>query len=212
MMNKFVLQELLGEELPFRVHNVKIGTLMCEKDLPTMFLAHYDRLSDEDKQACPLSVDLLKCMNDKMTTNEACALLGLPNGAIKPALHVKIIGTAVIVLDDFPLALHLSFTNTAKDSQTVYSDGDRQTLIQQEAKKCQFTGNVSVLHKNTSKHLVSVDLHGDEFVIATFDSYTRLPNSHALAVTHTLNTLKDNQPQTLDYVMTAIENKIISYG
>lgn len=208
MTTTFILQEIISENLPFRVHNVKIDKFIATQDLPMMFLAHYDSLPDEIKAQKPLG-QLLQRMNDEMTADQACQLLHLPQGTIKPATHIKITGTSVIVLDDFPLALHLQFTNTAKKTQTLYGN-DLPALIEQEARNYVLTGNVHVLHKNQAKTLISMDLNDDELTIAQNDGYTRLPNTHSLATTHTLNTLKDNHPQHLEYLSRAIVDKVTS--
>lgn len=206
MSQPFILQELFSQELPFRVHNVKIEKLICERDLPMMFLAHYDSLPDDIKADKPLGA-FLKHSTQKMTVQEASTLLDLPPNTIKTATHIKITGTSVLVLDDFPLAVHLQFTNTAKEFQTHY-DNDTAKLIKAEAGRFMFSGNVHVLHKNPSHQLVSIDLSDDEFVITASETYTRLPNSHALATTHLLNTLKDNRSPLLDTVSQAIADKL----
>ena len=210
MTDTFILQELITEDLPFRVHNVKIDKFIAEQDLPMMFLAHYDSLSDDIKAQKPLDIHLLKRMNDEMTAAEACQVLGLPQGTIKPATHIKITGTSVIVLDEFPLALHLQFTNTAKPTQSVYGNNLTE-LITTEAKNYALAGNVHILHKNSTKRLISIDLNDETFVINQNDSYTRLPNTHAMATTHTLNTLKSNTPQALFYLNEAVVQKVLEY-
>lgn len=209
MNDTFVLQELLAYDLPFRVHNVKLDTLVCQKDLPMMFLAHYDSLPDDIKAQKPLDVTLLRHMNDKMSASQACTLLSLPQGSIQAAWHIKFTGTTVIVLDDFPLALHLQFTNTAKSSQHLYGK-DPKALVQQQAIQYVFAGNVNVLHKTNAKTLTSTDLDNQEYTILQHDGYTRLPNTHALATTHILNTLKHTNPQALDYLTQAISTKVVS--
>lgn len=55
MTDRFILQEVLTDDVPFRVHNVKIDKFIYEQDLPLMLLAHYDRLSDELKIQKPLT-------------------------------------------------------------------------------------------------------------------------------------------------------------
>ncbi|MDO4895850.1 MAG: hypothetical protein Q3971_00695 [Moraxella sp.] len=210
MTDTFILQELITDDLPFRVHNVKIDTLICQKDLPMMFLAHYDRLDDNLKAQKPLG-EFFYHMNDLVTASQACQILGLPQGVFTPATHIKISGSVVIVLDDFPLALHLRFTNTAKDHQAIFSQDDPSALILQEAGRFLLSGNVNVLHKNPTKTLVSIDLSDDEFIINPSDTYTRLPNSHALATTQILNTLNAKSPQALTYLKTAITEKSLEH-
>lgn len=207
----FILQELLTDpDFVFRTHNVKIDKFVIEKDLPMMFLAHYDSLPDDIKADRPLDLPMLKLMNEQVTAKTACQWLDLPDGTIKAATHIKISGTTVIVCDAFPLALHLSFTNTAKDTQAVYTDNLPQALAS-EVDGFVLTGNVHVLHKNPAKQLISVDFDDDEFIITTNDSYTRLPNAHALATTHTLNLLKDRTPQALVYLHDSIHHKIMTH-
>ncbi|TWV81601.1 hypothetical protein [Moraxella sp. VT-16-12] len=207
MTDTFILQEFIINDTSFRVHNVKIDKLICERDLPMMFLAHYDSLPDDIKTDKPLAT-FLKYSTQKMTTQEAATLLGLPPNTIKPATHIKITGTTVLVWDDFPLALHLQFTNTAKEFQTHY-DGEPSRLMQKEAQAFAFSGNVHVLHKTTTKTLISVDLSDDEFTIAPNESYTRLPNSHALATTQILNIAKDKSPQFLAHLADVISTKVM---
>ncbi|OOR91056.1 hypothetical protein B0181_03740 [Moraxella caviae] len=205
----FVLQDLLCDDsLPWRVHNVKLEKIICEKDLPMMFLAHYDRLPDDIKAQKPLDLPMLKIMNEKVSAAQACQILGLPQGAIAPALHVKISGTTVIVCDSLPLALHLQFTNTAKDSQACHQDA--QTALENEARRFLFAGNVHVLHKNPKIRLHSTDLSEHSFTVEPQAGYTRLPNSHALATTHTLNTLKDTTPNALKFLQDAIVDKVMA--
>lgn len=209
MTDTFILQELIADNLPFAVHNVKIDTFVCQRDLPLLFLAHYDSLPDDIKAEKPLG-DFFAHATQKMTAHEASTVLGLPPNTLKPATHVKITGTSVIVLHDFPLALHLQFTNTAKETQTYYGN-DLPQFIKSEAQSFSLSGNVNVLHKTSAKTLVSVDLSDDEFLITPQDSYSRLPNSHALAVTQILNTLKYKSPQALDYLTVAIVAKVMEH-
>ena len=104
MTDLFILQEVLTDDVPFRVHNVKIDKFICEQDLPLMLLAHHDRLSDELKTQKPLT-EFFGRINDKVTTAQACAIFGVSSDSLRPATHIKITGTTVIVWDDFPLAL-----------------------------------------------------------------------------------------------------------
>ncbi|MDO4441819.1 MAG: hypothetical protein Q4B81_06525 [Moraxella sp.] len=208
--NRFTLQEILTEpEFVFRTHNVKIDKFIVDKDLPMMFLAHYDSLSDDIKAQRPLDLSMLKMMNEKVTAQTACRWLNLPDGSIQAATHIKISGTTVIVCDELPLALHLQFTNTAKDSQAVYAT-DLIQNIKNEAANFVLAGNVHILHKNTAKSLISLDFSEEEYPIPTHDGYTRLPNAHALATTHTLNTLKDRTPQALSYLQESICQKVMA--
>lgn len=202
-----ILQDLFGDDgFVFRVHNVKLTNIDTAYDLPQMFLAHYDSLPDEIKADLPLSATLLRQINKMVTADEASYMLGLPAGTIRPAWHIKISGTTVIACDELPLALHTQFTNTAKHSQAVY--GEPQALIAQEAARWQLAGNVNIIYKNSQYQLISADLQGDTLIIDTHDNYMRLPNSHALATTHALNTLKNNRPAALGYLHDAILEKI----
>lgn len=114
MTDTLILQELITDAVPFRVHNVKIDKLICECDLPMMFLSHYDSLPDDIKTERPLG-DFLQYSTQKMTAEQANSLLSLAPNTIKYATHIKITGTTVFVWDELPLALHLQFTNTSKD-------------------------------------------------------------------------------------------------
>lgn len=208
MNDMIVLQSLLSKDTPFRVHNVKVETLICEQDLPMMFLAHYDRLSSELKIKKPLNFELLKRMNDKMRADDACQLLDLPSGSIKTATHIKIIGTSVIVWDELPLALYVQFTNTAKETQVV--DGvDVQSMLDREARRFLLAGNVFVLHKNAQNQLMSLNADDESFVIEAKSGYTQLPNSHAFATTHLLNEMLLNHRVTQnDIALTAWQDGV----
>lgn len=207
----FILQDILTTpDFIFRTHNVKIDKFIIQKNLPMMFLAHYDSLPDDIKTQKPLDLSLLKMMNEKVTAQEACRILELPAGTIQAATHIKISGTTVIVCDDFPLALHLSFTNTAKESQATYHSDIDQSL-NAEAGNFVFAGNVNVLHKSTAKTLTSVDFSEEEYIIEPSDGYTRLPNAHALSTTHALNLLKDRTPQVLTYLQESIRHKVTTH-
>lgn len=208
MTERFILQEILTDDVPFRVHNVKLDKFICQNDLPMMFLSHFDQLDDATKSQ--KNHLLIKHLNDKVTAQESCQILGVPAGTIRPATHIKITGTSVIVLDDFPLAVHLQFTNTAKDTQALYGN-DLTALVAQEAKNFVLSGNVNVLHKSSKNTLVSVDLTDHEFVINPSESYTRLPNTHALATTQVLNHLNATTPKALDYLQQAIFDKVMAY-
>lgn len=209
MTDLFILQEVLTDDVPFRVHNVKIDKFICEQDLPLMLLAHHDRLSDELKTQKPLT-EFFGRINDKVTTAQACAIFGVSSDSLRPATHIKITGTTVIVWDNFPLALHLQFTNTAKDSQ-ITDEIDTVQAVANEIDNILLSGNVNVLHKNTSKTLMSVDLHDDEFIITPNDGYTRLPNSHALATTQILNHIRHTTPQAMAYLSHALHDKIMGH-
>lgn len=207
---EFVLQELLkNDAFVFRVHNIKLTTLTINRDLPQMFLAHYDSLDDDIKADTPLSPELLRQINTLMTADEANRLLGLASGTIRAAYHIKISGTVVIVNDDLPLALHLSFTNTAKSSQAVYGQ-DIATLVEQEAQKWQLTGTVNLLHKSSKHKLISIDMDDEMLTIEPHDGYVRLPNAHALATTHAINTIKNNTPELVRFVHDAIVDKVMA--
>ncbi|MFC0820216.1 hypothetical protein [Moraxella marmotae] len=203
-----ILQELFADDsFVFRTHNVKLAKIQTAQDLPQMFLAHYDSLPDDIKADLPLTPSLLKQINTPMTAAQACTALGLPMGSISPAWHIKISGTAVIACDALSLALHTQFTNTAKSSQAVY--GEKHTLIEQEATRWQLAGCVNVLYKNAAYQLISVDLQGDDLELTpTVDGYVRLPNAHALATTHAINTLKNNHPDKMKYLHDAILEKV----
>lgn len=209
MSATYILQEIISEDLPFRVHNIKVTKFICQKDLPMMFLEHYDALPEDIKALKPLQ-DYRTHAFDVMSATHACALLGLPAGTVKPATHIKISGTLVIVLDDFPLALHLHFTNTTKDSQ-AYRGDDIATIIQTEVNKISFAGNVNVLHKDNTKNLISISHDENEYLINPSDSYTLLPNAHALTTTHTINTLIGNHPQALNRLAHTISEKLMAY-
>lgn len=205
MTDTLILQELITDAVPFRVHNVKIDKLICECDLPMMFLSHYDSLPDDIKTERPLG-DFLQYSTQKMTAEQANSLLSLAPNTIKYATHIKITGTTVFVWDELPLALHLQFTNTSKDFQTHYGS-DVQALIGIEASNFAFAGNVNVLHKNTAKTLISVDLSDNEHPITPNDGYTRLPNTHALATTQLLNIAKVKSPQLFTDLTHVIADK-----
>lgn len=209
MTDTFILQELITDDLPFRVHNVKIDKFIYTQDLPIMLLAHYDRLSDDIKAQKPLS-DFFGRINDRVTTDEACAIFGIDHSHLHSATHLKITGTTVIVLDDFPLALHLQFTNTAKETQTL-DTSDLHQALQEQIDNILLSGNVNILHKNNAKTLISIDLSDNEFVITPHEQYTRLPNAHALATTQILNHLKQTTPRAMSYLNHALHEKIMSY-
>lgn len=204
------LQSILADEsFVFRVHNVKNVQVTHQLDLPQMFLAHYDSLPDEIKADTPLTANLLKKINLKMSANDANTLLGLPAGTIRPAHHIKITGTTVIVCDDLPLALHLNFTNTAKSSQALY-DNDLTEMITNEADKWQMAGLVNVLHKSSQFHLNSQDMSGEILTIAPSTGFVQLPNAHALATTHTINTIKANTPDRLQFLHERIVDAVLA--
>lgn len=209
MTDHFILQELLTDDVPFRVHNVKIDKFIYEKDLPIMLLAHYDRLDAKIKAQKPLT-DFFGQINDKVTTDQACQIFGIPTDSLRPTTHIKITGTTVIVYDEFPIALHLQFTNTAKDTQTTDKTDLKQATLEQ-LEHILLSGNVHVLHKNTAKKLISVDLYDNEFIITPSDHYTRLPNSHALATTQILNHIWDITPRAMAYLNHAITEKVMDY-
>ncbi|MPW64037.1 hypothetical protein [Moraxella catarrhalis] len=198
-----LLQNIFNDTgFTFRIHNVKLAQLTIDFDLPQMFLAHYDQLADELKTRTPLTPQLLKHMNTPMTADEAEKLLGLPHASIAKAWHIKLKGTAVIACDALSLAIHTHFTNTAKPAQVAY--GDKQTLIHQEAARWQLTGNVNVLFKHTNYDLVSIDLEDDILTMHAQGGYIRLPNSHSLATTHAINTLKHTNLDAIGYLNDAI--------
>lgn len=207
---QFVLQSLFDDEsLVFRVHNVKNIIVKHDMDLPQMFLAHYDSLADEIKAEHPLTADLLKKINQKTTAEQANTLLGLPSGTIRPAHHIKITGTAVIVCDSLPVALHISFTNTAKSSQALYGN-EPSTMIEAEAQKWQLAGLVNVLHKNPKFTLISHDLSGESLIIEPTATFIQLPNAHALATTHAINTIKHDSPSKLQYLHERIVETVLA--
>lgn len=207
---ELILQEVLKDEaFIFRVHNIKPTLLSIKQDLPQMFLAHYDSLDAELKADMPLSAELLRKINLMMRADEANALLGLPAGTIRPAYHIKISGTVVIVNDELPLALHLTFTNTAKSSQVIYGT-DPSVMIGTEANKWQMAGLVNILHKSTKFTLLSQDLSDDVMSIEPAAGYLQLPNAHALATTHAINTIKSDSPERLQHLHDAIVETVLA--
>ena len=218
-----ILQEILSQ-VPFRVHNVKLDTLNVEHDRPMALLRHYDHLLDDIKSTITLDLPLLKRMNDEMHCAQAAALLGIDMQYFATPIHVKLSGTAVLVFDELTLAVFVNFTNTAKDSQVLFVDDLIQAAtpttgrlqaatmaaVYQEAARIAFCGNAYVLYKQaqTIGELMSVDLMGETWTIVTADDYIRLPNSHAMATTHTLNTLRDHRNESLIDVLSAIQDKV----
>lgn len=203
------LQTLLADEsVAFRVHNVKLTQVSCKADLPQMFLAHYDQLSDEIKEKKPITPLLFKQLGTLMSAAQAQQMLGIDSG-IPVAQHIKISGTTVLACDELSLALHLNFTNTAKPNQPCYGN-NIPALLQEQAALWQMTGNVNVLNKSISS-LVSHTLHEEVFEIEKSDGYTRLPNAHALATTHTINTLKDRNPERFTALSEAIIERVAQW-
>ncbi len=210
MNEKLILQELLcDEEVPFRVHTARVEKFVCESDLPTLFLTHYDALSDEIKNQHPLTTELLQKTLTKVTAKQACQILGVTEGTISPKTHIKIVGKIVLVLDDLPLALRLTFTNTAKENQIV-SSGEIQSLVEQEANLCLFSGAVDVLYKNSKQPLVSVCDTKDDYPIPVSEKYLCLPNSHSTATTTLFNEFKARTPK-LAYLNDAIASAVMAY-
>ena len=76
----------------------------------------------------------------------------------------------------------------------------KQTLIHQEAARWQMTGNVNVLFKHTNYDLVSIDLEDNILTMHAQGGYIRLPNSHSLATTHAINTLKHTNLDAIGYL------------
>lgn len=210
MNEKFILQELLcSEDTPFRVHTTRVEKFICQSDLPTLFLTHYDSLSDELKNQYPITPELLPQTLMQVTAEQACQILGLTSNTIRPKTHIKIVGKIVLVLDDLPLALRLTFTNTSKENQSVDGD-DAKVLVEQEAKKCLFSGVVDVLYKNSKQPLASIDDSQNEYQIAISDSYIRLPNSHSTATTTAFNEFKSRTAK-LAYLDNAINQSVMTY-
>lgn len=206
---QFSLQTLLEDStVVFRTHNVKITTLNHDRDLPQSLLAHFDNIDDDVKHNYTITPQLIKQFHSEMTAKQAAEILNLPPAVIRTAYHIKISGTAVIVCDELPLALHLHFSNTAKAHQAVYGN-DLSELIKTQAERWQLSGNVNLLHKNPNHQITSYDLNEQAIVIDASQEYVRLPNDHALATTHTLNQLKDNNPERLQFLHDAIVEKIM---
>lgn len=208
MTTRFILQELITDTPPFRIHNTKIDTFIYEQDLPIMFLAQYDRLNDGIKAQKPLG-DFFHHLNQKVTVAETCAILGIDAHHLKPATHIKFTGTTVMVWDDLPLALHLHFTNTAKDHQV--SQYSSTKAIEEQIAHIMLSGSVSVLHKSHDKTLVSMDLSDDEFLISPNTHYTALPNSHALATTQILNHIRHTNPKSMEVLEIALHDAVLTY-
>lgn len=208
---QFLLQDLLSNPaVIFRTHNVKITTLTHTKDLPQSLLAHFDNLDDDIKHSYTITPQIIKQFNTEMTTEQAAKILNLSLQVVRPAHHIKINGTAVIVCDDLPLALHLNFSNTAKANQAVYGQIPSE-LIRQQAERWQLSGNVNLLHKNPKHQIASCDLNDQLIAFDASPEYIRLPNDHAIATTHTLNQLKDNNPERLQFLHDAIVEKVMQH-
>ena len=83
-------------------------------------------------------------------------------------------------------------------------------MINTEANKWQMAGLVNVLHKSTKFTLLSQELSGDIMSIEPATGYLQLPNAHALATTHAINTIKSDSPERLQYLHDAIVEMVLA--
>lgn len=187
-MQAQILQEvLLLVEAGWRVHNCKLLSQKVEYDAPMAFLSQYDLLEDSLKQAYPLDFGRLKHMDTPMTTAEAEAFLGLEKGSIKPAWHIKVVGSVVLACEPLQLAVRLHFSNTSKPMQAVHAPS-QLAAWQSEAVKWRTFGVVDVLYKGN----LPLESHADDALkLLPAPAYQALPSEHSLSITSLVNENKE---------------------
>ena len=199
--NLILNQLLIDDSLHWQVHNCKISQKLVSQTQPMPFLYHYDTLSDELKAAHPLTADLLAKFNTPMLPAEANLLLSLPSDTIPTPWQVKIVGTLVLFCEQLQLALRLKFTNTAKDTQPIYTT-DKDTAVLQACEQWHLVDDLFVLNKSTN--VIKV-LTTDEYVyLQKAEDYQRLTGSAALIIFEEL----EAQPKLKEMMDTAIRQRI----
>lgn len=184
MTDILVLQELLKDDgLIWKVHNCKLIQQHISTDTPLPFYIHYDALSDEKKNEYPLNFELLKQLNETMTTQQAATLLGALPSDFKKSFQIKYIASVVVFCESLQLALRFHISNTAKPFQAVFVSSQAQAWAN-ECNRWQAFGVVDVLYKGTH----ALYSHSqDEITLPALPHYQALPNQHSLSVLELIN-------------------------
>lgn len=181
-----VLQALLIDgACPWQVYNCKLIQQQLMYDAPMSLLQHYDTLDGSIKAAHPLTMPMLKRMNELMSAEDAAVLIGVSASDIARAWQVKYVGKVVVFCEPLQLALRLHFSNTSKPAQAVYG-ATEASAWQAQATAWRTFGVVDVLTKGVGA-LISVDAEGDVLPLTAHSSYQTLPSSHSLALTSLIN-------------------------
>lgn len=179
-----ILQDLLKDDgLIWQVHNCKLSQQKIGTDTPLPFYVLYDTLDDDKKQAHPLSFELLKRLNEPMTTEQVANLLGATPSDFKKSYQIKYIASVVVFCETLQLALRFHISNTAKAMQAVFV-AEQEKAWANECERWQAFGVVDVLYKGT--HALYSHAQ-DEVVLPALPHYQTLPSPHSLSVLELIN-------------------------
>lgn len=185
MTQALILQDLLKDDgLIWQVHNCKLSQHLIDTDTPLPFYVLYDTLDDDQKDAHPLSFELLKRLNEPMTTEQVANLLGATPSDFKKSYQIKYIASVVVFCENLQLALRFHISNTAKPVQAVFV-ADQDKAWATECERWQAFGVVDVLYKGT--HALYSHTKEDELPISTLPHYQALPSPHSLSVLELIN-------------------------
>ncbi|WP_367108581.1 hypothetical protein [uncultured Psychrobacter sp.] len=190
-------QALTDTAISWRIHNCKVSKKTVTQDKPLPFLYHYDSLSDVVKEANPLTPKLLAQFNTPMSADEAAKLIGIDASLITSPWHVKVVGSLVVFSEALQLATRLHWTNTAKDTQQIYTQKSEDATVA-AFKDWQFFGRVDVLYKNDKQALISINEQGESkepiLSIDASSDYQLLPATHALTIIAKIEADKEQLP------------------
>lgn len=185
MTHTLILQDLLKDhDIFWQLHNCKLINTTAVFDAPLPLYTHYDNLSDEQKDAHPLSFELLKHLNSPLTIAEVANLTGINQANFKKAWQIKYIASVVVFCETLQLALRFHISNTAKSAQAVFV-AEQEKAWTNECERWQAFGVVDILYKGT--HALYSHAQEDELSLPTLPHYQTLPSPHSLSVLELLN-------------------------
>lgn len=176
---------LLDGAYVWQVHNCKLTKAQCVFDAPMPLLAHYQGLPESIQDTHPLDFAALQHLNTVMDTKTAADIVKIDAQFFQKSYQIKYIGRAVIFCPDLKIALRFYFTNTSKDTQTVFIQ-DKISAIQSQAVNWRAFGVVDVLYKGTTP-IISQDQMTETVQIMPSVEYQPMPASHSLAVLYVLD-------------------------
>ncbi len=207
-----LVQLLLDDSQPWRVHNCKLLKLQCSNQGKLPLIYHYDRLSDALKSEYPLTGTLLMNFDKAMSATEACELIGVATDSISSPKFVKITGTIVVYHEPLQLAIRLHWSNTSKIEDPIYCQTNKQA-ISLAMEKWQFVGAVDTLYKLNSRHqdlnIVVYDEQASRieegcYLLPKSSAYQVMPPAFTIALLEELN----NNKSRLTWIEKAFKERL----
>lgn len=169
------LLPLIGQDIgAWQIHRCQVTEAHISQHLPMKMLYFYEQLSDEVKQAHPLTGALLAKFDTLMTQAQFIDLLKLPASTLPTAWQLKFSGKLVIFRQYPEIALRLQWVNTIKAFETVYQ-ADLTQAVSASFAHWQWVGAVEVVNKNPQLLLTVTNEQGNSWQLPASSQFEPLP-------------------------------------